>query len=112
MVAKSFDWKEELWTIDYRAAFESFKEDILHAYTLYHPDYALPWFLYVDASDLACGGVLIQLADNSIQQVIAFVSKKFTATAARWSTIEKEAFAMFYSVQKLQYYLFLKRFTC
>ena len=111
MVAKSFEWKEETWNVDYYAVFESWKGDILHAYTLYHPDYTLPWFLYVDASDLACGGVLIQLADNSVQQVIAFVSKKFTATATRWSTIEKEAFAMFYSVKKLQYYLFMKKFT-
>ena len=111
MVAKQFDWSEDSWRRDYRGIFEAFKRDILHAYTLYHPDYSLPWYLYVDASDVACGGVLIQLTSDSVQQVIAFVSKKFTATATRWSTIEKEAFAMFYSVQKLQYYLFLKRFT-
>ena len=56
------------------------------------------------------GGVLIQLSGD-LQQIVAFVSKKLTATARNWSTIEKEAFAMFYSVQKLQYYLFMKEFT-
>jgi hypothetical protein len=91
--------------------FESFKADILHSFTLFHPDYSLPWFLYVDASDVAVGGVLIQVTLEGIQQVIAFVSKKFTTTSARWSTIEKEAFSMFYACMKLRYYLFAKEFT-
>ena len=63
--------------------FNSVKDDILHSFTLNHPDYTLPWFLYVDASDKAVGGVLIQLIDGSEQQIIAFVSKKFTSTAKR-----------------------------
>jgi hypothetical protein len=111
MVQKNFNWDRKNWTVDYEAIFESFKEDILNSFTLNHPDYNLPWFLYVDASDYAVGGVLVQLLEDSLQQVVAFVSKKFTANAQRWSTIEKEAFAMFYSVQKLQYYLFMKEFT-
>ena len=67
--------------------------------------------MYVDASDYAVGGVLIQIAENNEQQIVAFVSKKFTTTARRWTTIEKEAYAMFYTVQRLQYYLFMKKFT-
>ena len=111
MTHKDFNWDKSKWTEDYEAIFNSFKDDIAHSFTLYHPDYGLPWFLYVDASDEAVGGVLIQLVNETEQQVIAFVSKKFTPTAKRWSTIEKECFAMFYSVQKLQYYLFMKKFT-
>jgi hypothetical protein len=111
MVAKNFNWKEETWEHDYRADFESFKQDILHSFTLKHPDYSLPWLLYVDASDWAVGGVLIQIQPDKTQEVIAFVSKKFTTTARRWSTIEKEAFAMFFAVKKLAYYLFAKKFT-
>jgi hypothetical protein len=54
--------------------------------------------------------VLIQVV-NQEQQVLAFISKKFTTSSVRWSTIEKECFAMFYSCQKLRYYLHAKEFT-
>jgi hypothetical protein len=56
------------WTRDYERAFQSFKEDIINSFTFVHPDYA--WFLYVDASDLAVGRVLIQRTTEGVQQVV------------------------------------------
>ena len=111
MTAKDFSWDPTTWKKDYIALFEAFKNDIIHSFTLFHPDYTLPWFLYVDASDVAVGGVLMQVTSEGEQQVVAFVSKKFTTSSIRWSTIEKEAFAMFYTCTKLRYYLFAKKFT-
>ena len=72
---------------------------------MYHPDYSLDWFLYVDVSDLALGGVLVQKNSSGQQQVISFVSHKFSKTARAWSTYEKETFAMYYSVHQLRQYL-------
>jgi hypothetical protein len=40
---------------------------------------------------------------------LAFVSKKLTPTARRWSVIE--CFSIFFSVKKLSYYLYGKKFT-
>jgi hypothetical protein len=81
---------------------------------LYHPNYELDWVLKTDASDFAVGYVLIQLVksqDNTtVQQVIAFGSKKFSDPATRWSTIEKECYGVFFAVYKLQYYLTMKKF--
>ena len=111
MTHKDFDWNQANWTKDYFSIFEQFKGDIANSFTLFHPDYNLPWFLYGDAADVAVGGVLIQVTEDGIQQVIAFVSKKFTASSIRWSTIEKEAFSMFYACMKLRYYIFAKQFT-
>ncbi|MFO0006106.1 MAG: ribonuclease H family protein, partial [bacterium] len=82
MTHKDFDWTPSAWTKDYVSVFESFKEDIAHSFTLYHPSYNLQWFLYVDASEVAVGGVLIQVTKEGMQQVIAFVSKKFTTSSA------------------------------
>jgi hypothetical protein len=110
MTHREFSWSDKTWLKDYKTLFESFKADILHSFTLYHPNYEVPWYLYVDASDVALGGVLIQVV-NQEQQVLAFISKKFTTSSVRWSTIEKECFAMFYSCQKLRYYLHAKEFT-
>ena len=104
MTAKDFDWNPAKWTKDYCSIFEQFKAHIAHSFTLFHPDYNLPWFLYVDASEVAVGGVLIQVTLDGVQQVISFVSKKFTTSSLRWSTIEKEAFSMFYACMQLRYY--------
>lgn len=81
MVRQGFSWDSSTWTADYVGIFEPFKKDILNAFTLIHPDYSLDWYLYVDASDLAVGGVLVQRTPDKVQQVIAFVSQKFTAAA-------------------------------
>jgi hypothetical protein len=109
MVHRDFDWAGDLQ--EYREAFQKFKGDILNSFTLYHPDYKLDWYLYVDASDLAFGGVLIQREYNGVQQVITFISHKFSKTAKAWSTYEKEAFAMYYSVHQLRQYLLGKFFV-
>jgi len=60
------------------------------------------------------GAVLLQeiLVDSQqTLQPIAFISHKFSAQATRWSTIEQEAFGIFYAVQKLAYYLMGKEFV-
>ena len=52
------------------------------------------------------------LPDGTIQwQPIAFVSKKFSGAAENWSTIEQEAFGIFYAVKTLSHYLIGKEFV-
>lgn len=111
MVHRDFNWDKDSWKCDYVNEFESFKKDILNSFVLYHPDYTLPFYLYVDASDACVGGVLIQKTAEGQQQIINFVSKKLLKSALNWSTIEKEAFSMYYSVSQLKQYLMGKHFT-
>ena len=115
MTKKSFNWNESTWQHNYRKVFEELKHDIVQAQTLYHPDYSLEWILSVDASDFAVGGVLFQIPRDAKTetdfQVIAFISKKLSEVAQRWSVMEKECFSIFYSVKKLSYYLYGKFFT-
>jgi hypothetical protein len=56
--------------------------------------------LYTDASDYGIGGVLIQVVNNEWRP-IAFISKSLSATQLKWSTIQKEAYAIYYSCQQL-----------
>ena len=58
--------------------------------------------LYTDASDFGIGSVLFQVVDT-IWQPIAFISKSLTSTQIRWSTIQKEAYAIFYCCTQLDY---------
>ena len=56
--------------------------------------------LYTDASNFGIGGVLFQVVGTEWQP-IAFVSKSLTATQINWSTIQKEAYAIFFCCTKL-----------
>lgn len=117
MTRQEFDWKHpDRWSQDYRKVFDDLKLALLEAHTLYLPDYSLEWILRTDASLLGVGAVLFQLyvasdSADPIYQPIAFVSHKFSAQASRWTTIEQEAFAIFYAVMKLSFQLRGKPFV-
>ena len=69
-----------------------------------------------DASEKACGGTLLQERRESpekppVFEVISFVSCKFTGAAERWDIPKKEAYAIYYSVKELAYYLEVKPFV-
>jgi hypothetical protein len=90
------------------------KEQLRGATTIYFPDYDLDWVLRVDAADMAVGGVLMQLKIHEGKeqwQPLAFVSRKFTDQAKRWDAPKKEAFALFWGVFSLAYYLRGKPFV-
>ena len=56
--------------------------------------------LYTDASDYGVGGVLFQVT-NSVKNPISFVSKSLCATQVKWSTIQKEAYAVYFCCKQL-----------
>jgi hypothetical protein len=65
-----------------------------------------PFCLYVDASDYAVGCVLGQCDVTGKEQPVAFASSKFTTTQCNWATIEKEAYACIWALQKYRHWLF------
>ena len=68
--------------------------------------------LYADASDFGIGGVLFQVVDT-IWQPIDFISKSLTPTQIRWSTKQKEAYAVVhnYCCTQLDYLIKDRTFT-
>lgn len=78
-----------------------------------YPDPDKPYILYTDASHDTVGACLMQPTDEKSglfpgdrnEKPIYYLSHKLSATQARWSTIEKEAFAIHYALQKLDHYL-------
>ena len=77
------------------------------------------YFLYTDASQDCIGACLTQPCDddNSAdscvrnEKPIYYLSHKLSDTQTRWSTIEKEAFAIHFALQKLDHYLHNAEFT-
>jgi hypothetical protein len=62
--------------------------------------------LFVDSSNFAVGAALTQPDAEGHERPIAFASSKLTETQQRWATIEKEAYAALWALQKYKYWLY------
>lgn len=107
---KDFPYNDESkWTKDYRADFEALKKAVVNALTLFFPNFEVPWYLRTDASEHGVGAILYQVVDG-VFQPIYILSHKFSEPATRWSTIQQEAFAIYYACFKLRHWLQAKPF--
>ena len=94
-----FEWKEI-----HQNAFMKLKEAIIQAPILRYPDTTKPYIVNTDVSDDACGAQLSQIHDRT-EFPVAFLSHTFTDTQRRWSTLEQEAYGIYFAVKKWNYYL-------
>ena len=60
-----------------------------------------PIGLQTGASDYGVGGYLFQSVDGK-ENTVAFVSKSLSKTQLRWATIQKEAYAIYYTCTYLK----------
>jgi hypothetical protein len=91
-----------VWTEDHQKSFDSLKEIVLSNVILYMFEVGKPFNLYCDSSDFAVGAVLSQVDDEGIERPVSFISQKLTDTQRRWATIEKEAYAIIWALNKLK----------
>ena len=98
MTHADFNWDKSTWTRDYQTDFDNFKAAMMNSMDLIFPDFDLEWIFLPDASDKACGWIILQLrpmADGTIRpEPISIGSEKFSSTAQDWPINEKEAYAM------------------
>ena len=92
-----------------RAAFLSLKDKLCKSTTLYSPRWNEIFIIRTDASDYAVGASLSQTDDTGIDRPIAFASTKLSDVQTRWSTIEKEAFAVIYALRKFDVIVYGRR---
>lgn len=115
MTHKTFNWDPASWTDDYIAHFNTVKKALQASGSLFFPNYDYDWILRTDASSVGVGAVLLQVKPASSdspaeEQPISFATKKFSDAATRWSTIEQEAYAIYFAVTYFSYYLRCKPF--
>ena len=89
------------WTDEAQKSFDFLKESLLQAPILAFPDITKPFKLYTDASQYALGAVLMQEQDGH-DRAIQYVSHQFSPQKVAWPVIEREAFAIVYSLEKLR----------
>ena len=99
-----------IWTHEAEEAFKKVKEAIKSCPKLFFMDDHAPVFLHTDASDYGIGAYLFQIIDGC-EQPIAFMSKTLSAEEIKWSTIEKECYAIVFALRKFEYLLRDKHFT-
>jgi hypothetical protein len=90
------------WTPEGHDSFKLIKERINLCPKLYYINDSYPIELCTDASDYAIGAYLYQICPDQQQQPIRFLSKTLQGAQRRWSTIEKEAFSIYYTIHKME----------
>ena len=97
------------WESVHQTALETLKSDLCNATALHVIDFSKDFGLLVDASSTSIGCCLIQWADDGSENPIAFASMKLSPTQSRWSTIEREAFAVIWALRKFRSWIFLSK---
>jgi hypothetical protein len=87
------------WVKEAETSFQQIKDAVNSCPLLFFLNEDAPIFLHTDASDYAIGGYLFQLVEGK-EQPIRFMSKSLSGSQLNWSTIEKEAYAIWYSLKK------------
>lgn len=93
-----------VWNEEATHSFEASKEAIAHATLIRHPIPSAQLSLWVDASNVAVGGSLMQLSNN-IWEPIAFYSCKLNKSQKNWSTYDRELYAIYSSIKKFRHML-------
>ena len=105
LVNKTATGKHLQWTPATEQAFHTTRQSIADCQTLYWVRDDLPLFLHTDASDGGIGAYLFQVDSNGKEWPVHFLSQTFSDVQTRWSTMEKECYAIYHSLRKLEHVL-------
>ena len=74
-------------------------------------DWMKPFHVFVDAYDTTINRALMQLTTPNWNWTEYYASQRLSTVEKNYSTIEREAFGMIYSIAKFQDYLLSRKFT-
>ena len=98
------DDAEWVWNKEHQEAFETLRDILTSNQIMCYPDFTKPFCIKSDASLSAIGFVLTQKIDGK-EKVISYGSKKLSPTQQRWSTFDREFFALLCAVRSNAHYL-------
>ena len=125
LTKKSAQWK---WGTEERDAFNCIKQCLTTKPILGYPDFTREFIIYTDASGYGIGAVLAQMQAPALpdtsetseansaeagdrEVVIAYTSKHLSEREAKWSTTEKECYAIIHAIEVFRPYLYGRSFT-
>jgi transposase InsO family protein len=99
------------WTPETDKAWEDMKECIANCTTLHFVRDQGKLILFTDASDYAFGAYLCQEDEEKRLVPIALMSHTFNPVQLRWSTYDKEGYAIFKAFQEFKLFIRDRKFT-
>ena len=108
LLTKKAKWE---WSERHDAAWREAKEICKDTIVRAIPRKDLPWHINTDASDDGVGGYLYQIDGEGKERIIMAFSKAFTGAQKNWATVEQEAYAVVYAVNKCAHFVAGKHFT-
>jgi len=101
---------KKLWTEECQTALDNLCQQ-LTSRVLRVPSEGQPFILHTDSSGKAVGAPLGQLGGDGVEQPPAFSSQKLTPAQQIWSTIEREAHAVIWALNKYRDLIFGSKVT-
>jgi hypothetical protein len=101
------------WTDELVKHFERLKERISATPVLAIADFSKPFYMRMDASDFAIGGVLFQMEEHNaqlVERLAAFQGRKYKGAEQNYSIREKELLAILFGLRVWRVYLLDKPF--
>ena len=95
-----FEWNDET-----RKAWQTIKDKLAAAPVLAHPDLDKPFWLITDASAYGIGAILAQKDGNGKMHPVSYGSTILNATQRRWSTVQRELYALVHFCDKYSNFL-------
>lgn len=92
------------WTPEADEAFQKIKQCLTTAPVLASPDYSKPFIIHCDAADSGIGAALFQVEDG-LEHPVAYYSKTLNKCQRKWTTTEKELFAVVSAVEHFRGYV-------
>jgi transposase InsO family protein len=99
-----------LWTADAQKAFDDIRTALTQAPVLIPPDPKKVYYLSTDASGTGVGAQLEQEDNNGQRRTISFASRTLSATERKRATIDREATAIMWALDRWDHYLFGAQF--
>lgn len=99
------------WSDEAQHSLAEVKKLLIHSPALALFDSGLPVVISTDASAYGLGAVFSQLCPDGQERTVAFASRTLTPAEQKYSTVEKEALACVWAVEKWRTYLWGHRFT-
>jgi hypothetical protein len=96
------------WDKHAQTSFDDLKAALSNAPLISPPDYNRDYLLYISASAVSIARVLVQIGDETHEQVIYYISKNLSGTPLKYNHEEKLALAVVIAVQKLRHYILLR----
>ena len=91
-------------------SFGKLKRKLVEAPILRFPNWLIKFHVHIDASSLEIGAILNQPGDDGMDYPIVYSNIKLNKVERKYSTIEREALGMVFTLQKYRHYLLANLF--